>query len=257
MKYGISAALVILALNAGCQSTSSTPDTSASTSAPDSRSNLDAPQPQVKIAADPERSGFLPPYIYDRLTESQQDKGVKAWVDATRDWRAFNKILFEPTEVYLTPNPEYTGMPREALLRMTSDFQNAFIAAVQPDYMVVSSPGPDVLRVKTAITGVQPTSPKLGVTDFIPIKAVFNLTRKAVGKAPQVAEMSAELQVLAPSGDVVAAATATRKGDERLPQGEEITWGDMQSIADYWAQNFKHRLDGMRGVSSQKVGQAQ
>lgn len=257
MKYAISAALVIAALAAGCQSNPSPPQTMAQTGGPDSRSNLDAPPPQVKVAVDPVRSGFLPMDMYDRLQPLQQVEGVKAWRDTSRDLRGYTKILFQPTEVYLTPNPEYKGLPQDALLRMTSDFQNAFVSAVQPDYTVVEAPGPDVLVVRTAITGVQPASPKLGVTDFIPVKAVFNAARKASGNAPKVAEMSGEFEVMMPTGEIVAAATATRKGDSRLPQGEDITWGDMKSIADYWAQSFKNRLDTVRGVSGQNVGQAQ
>jgi hypothetical protein len=59
--------------------------------------------------------------------------------------------------------------------------------------------------------------------------------------------------VLDPAGKRVVAATATRKGDQQLPQGEQITWQSLQPITDYWAKNFRTRLDQLRGVSPPPV----
>jgi hypothetical protein len=249
MKLVISAALVAVAL-IGCQSSppqssgSSTPDSSGS-SAPDSS--------QIHPASGTQRSGFLSNATYTKLAPAAEQEGVLLYVDRSIDYKPYRKILFEPTAVYVVPNPDYQGLPREELMRMTTDFQRSFMAVLAPDYVMVTRPGPDVLRVRSAITGVQPTAPARGVTDFIPIKALYNVARKAAGAAPQVAEMSAELEVVAPNGAIVAAATATRKGEQRLPQGEQITWHDMQSISDYWARNFKQRLDDLRGVKVSAV----
>ena len=52
---------------------------------------------------------------------------------------------------------------------MTDAFHMEFVGALASGYQVVNQPGPGVLRVRIAITGVQPTGPALGVTDFIPI----------------------------------------------------------------------------------------
>lgn len=205
---------------------------------------------EVKTAKDARYSGFLKPAIYERLRPSPYVEGVKAYVDTSRDYRPFTKIMFMPTEVYLTPNPEYKGLPKEALERMTAQFQDSFKRAMTPGYTIVNAPGPDVLLVKTAITGVQPTSPNLKAIDFLPIKAVFNVARDAAGHAPQVVEMSSELEVMAPDGSTAAAATATRKGDAKLPQGEQISWAQMKEISDYWARSFRQRLDELRQARS-------
>jgi hypothetical protein len=106
------------------------------------------------------------------------------------------------------------------------------------------------LRVRLAITGVQATKPPLGATDFIPIKAIFNVARDASGNAPMVAEMSAEFEMLDPKGQVVAAAVSTRKSEKTLPQGEKVTWNDLSAIASAWAKNFRAQLDQARGVAA-------
>lgn len=241
------------ALIAGCESG---PQTSKSDTAESSggvsttsQASAGAGSTQVKTATGTQYSGFLSKETYAKLKPVPDREGVMNYLDKSTDFRPFRKIYFEPTEVYLVPNPEYKGMPREALARMTGSFQQSFRTALAQEYVIVTQPGPDVLRVRSAITGVQPAPPATGASDFIPIKALFNVARKAAGAAPKVAEMSAELEVLAPNGAVAAAATATRKGEEHLPQGEQITWNEMQTISDYWAKDFRKRLDELRGVS--------
>jgi hypothetical protein len=90
----------------------------------------------------------------------------------------------------------------------------------------------------------------LTATDFIPIKAVFNIARDAAGESPRVAELTAEIEVLDPSGRVVAEAVSTRKGDKTLAQGENITWKDLQGIAASWAKNFRQQIDRLRDYSA-------
>jgi hypothetical protein len=54
------------------------------------------------------------------------------------------------------------------------------------------------------------------------------------------------MEVLDQNKTRLAAAVANRKGDKTLQQGESITWDHLQAISDYWAQNFKKRLDELR-----------
>lgn len=256
-RYGVGIVVASLALVAGCQhtpeQTSAAGENTSGVSATSS-SAASAGTPAIKIATNPQQPGFLSQDIYAKLEEVPDREGTLAYIDKSVDYRSFKKILFEPTQVYLIPNPDYKGLPRDELARMTNDFQNAFVAALAPDYVIVTTPGPDVLRVRSAITGVQPVNPNLTGMDYIPIKALFNLGRKAAGAQPKVAEMSAELAILAPNGKVIGAAKATRKGDKHLAQRDQITWNDMQSIAAYWAKNFRQRLDELRGVVPANVG---
>lgn len=198
-------------------------------------------------AAGPQHSGFLGDY--SALQPAQDRQGILLFVDRSRNYQAYTKVAFDPPEVVLASNPDYEGVQPDALKRMTDAVQASFKRALEPGYQVVGAPGPGVLRVRIAITGVQMVRPPLSATDFIPIKAIFNLGRAAAGAAPQVAEMSAELEVLDDKGVRVAAAVATRKGDKTLPQGEQITWKDLDPIAAYWARSFRERLDELRNVN--------
>jgi hypothetical protein len=163
--------------------------------------------------------------------------------------RAYTKVMFQPVEVYVSPSAEYKGIQPDAMKRMTDAFLDSFKRALTPGYEIVTAPGPGVLEVRTAITGVQPVKPGLTPVDFLPVKAVFNAGRAAAGKSPNVAELTAEMEVLDSDKNRLAAVVANRKGDKTLQQGEQITWAHLQAISDYWAKTFRQRLDELRTAS--------
>jgi hypothetical protein len=202
---------------------------------------------QDNPANSPQYSGFLSDY--SKLQPVADREGVWLSLNKTADYSGYKKIMFDPIEVYVTPNPDYKGVQPEVLKRMTDAFYASFLATLTPDYQIVHEEGPDVLRVRTAITGVQLAKPPLKPTDFIPLKAVYNLGKSMAGDAPMVAEMTAEMEVLDPDGNRLAAAVANRKGSKTLKQGDQVTWDDLQSITDYWAAGFRQRLDQLRDVS--------
>ena len=121
----------------------------------------------------------------------------------------------------------------------------------------MTAPGPDVLRIRGAITGVQAVKPPMGASDWLPIKAIYNAGRAATGTSARLIEMTAEMETLDPSGKRVIAAVATRRGDKTLPQGDQLSWTELQSISEYWAKGFRGRLDELRLVATPAPGQAQ
>lgn len=201
-------------------------------------------------AAPISNSGFLSDY--SKLRPVDGAEGTFRYVDSSANLHPYTKILIDPVQVFVTPGPDYKGVQPDVLKRMADAFRMEFVGAMLSGYQVVEKPGPGVLRVRLAITGVQPVKPDLGVTDFIPIKAVFNVARDAAGAAPHVAEMSAEAEVLDANGQVVGAVVSTRKAGKTLPQGEKITWADLQAIAATWAKGLRQQVDFARGYAPSK-----
>jgi hypothetical protein len=195
----------------------------------------------------PPQSGFLGDY--SQLQPAQDREGVMLYIDRRADLRPYTKLLFDPVQVLATAPADQAQLAPDVLQRIGGQFQASLRRELAPVYQVVDVPGPDVLRVRSAITNIQPAKPDAGAMDYVPIKALYNVGREAAGAGPRVAEMQAEVEVLDPAGKRVVAATATRKGDQHLPQGEQITWESLQPITDYWARNVRARLDQLRGVS--------
>ncbi len=199
-----------------------------------------------KVAAARYYSGFLADY--SKLKPVEGLEGSYRFVDRSVDLSAFKKLLIDPVQIYLVPNPEYRGLQPDALQRMTDLFKTAFIDATSGGYEIVNAPGPDVLRVRLAISGVQPVSPELNASDFIPVKALFNFARARAGEAPRLVEISAEIEVLTPNNRQVAAAVATRRSDKDLAQTDMVRWADLQPMVTSWAKNFRQGLDAARGL---------
>ncbi len=203
---------------------------------------------QDKAASTRNYSGFLSDY--SMLKPAKDREGVLLFLNKSDEYRSYTKVMFDPLEIYLAPNPDYKGVQPDALKRMADGFLASFKRALEPQYQVVNAPGPGVFRIRGAITGVQPVKPPLNPTDFIPIKALFNVARSSAGAAPMVAEMTAELEVLDANGKRVIAGVATRKGDKTLQQGGQVTWKELEAITDYWAKGLRQRLDEVRGITA-------
>lgn len=199
-----------------------------------------------KSTPEQSQTGFLGDY--SQLKPAPDREGVMLYVDQGFDFRPYTKLMFDPVQVLVTPKPDQPPVPPEVVQRIGLQFQQSLAQNLAPAYQIVDQPGPGVLRVRAAITGLEPAKPPPGAIDYLPVKALFNVGREAAGGGPRVAELKAEMEVLAPDNKRVAAATVSRRGDQRLPQGGEITWDSLPPITDYWARNFRSRLDQLRGV---------
>lgn len=222
------AIILALALLGGCAGTPRTPNDSWPTNAP--------------------YSGFLGDY--SKLHALPDHPGTLLYVDRSINLRPYTKIIIDPVQVFLTENLDYRGLQPEVLLRMTETLSSGFQRVMQSDYRVVNIAGPDVLRIRLAITNVHPVELPLKPTDFIPIKALVNVGRAAVGESPHLVELSAEMEVLDPTGRVVMSGVSTRQGEHTLAQGDKITWADLTPILNAWANRFRQSLDEARGVGN-------
>ena len=220
------AIILALALLGGCAGAPRTPNTSWPTNAP--------------------YTGFLADY--SKLRAVPGHPGTLIYVDRTINLRPYTKIIIDPVQVFLTENLDYRGLQPEVLLRMTETLSSGFQKVMQSDYRVVNVAGPDVLRIRLAITNVHPVELPLKPTDFIPIKAIVEVGRAAVGESPHLVELSAEMEVLDPAGRVVLSGVSTRQGDHTLAQGDKISWADLAPILTAWANRFRQSLNEARGV---------
>jgi len=220
----LTAIILALTLLGGCAGTTGTANKSWPTNAP--------------------YSGFLSDY--SKLRAVPDHPGTLIYVNHSLNLRPYTKVIIDPVQVFLTENLDYRGVQPEVLLRMTDTLSSGFAKVMQPDYQVVKAAGPDVLRIRLAITNVHPVELPLKPTDFIPIKALVNAKRAVAGESPHLVELSAELEILDPAGRVVMSGVSTRQGDHTLAQGDKITWADLTPILSAWSNRFRQILNEAR-----------
>jgi len=114
------------------------------------------------------------PPTWDGLVQVKSKKFDLVYLQPGADFRAYTKVLIEPTEVAFAKDwqRDYNRSTRALSSRVSdSDVEEALTKGVaaatdiftnawtKGGYTVVSAPGPDVLRVKTGVVNISVTAP--------------------------------------------------------------------------------------------------
>jgi hypothetical protein len=113
------------------------------------------PAQQVKkLAAGAQVAGFLS--SYDNLKPSRQFENTLTYVkhDDTKNVMQYFAVIVDPVELYLATNADPSKIPDRGRTALTAYFQNAITRAISDAFPVVQEPGPLVLRLRTALIGV-------------------------------------------------------------------------------------------------------
>jgi len=136
-----------------------------------------------------ETSGFLGSYA--NFKPSSEDQPNLVYLNPARDLRQYNKVLIDHVVVYFNPESKNKGVDPVQLNQLTQYFHQAIVDALKDRYPIVDRPGEGVLRIRTAITDVEPGSPVKGAAaTIIPVGATISIIKKsttgsnmAVGRA--------------------------------------------------------------------------
>lgn len=214
--------------------------------------------------AKPKYAGFLSDY--SKLQPVPNGDGAERYLDPNQNWKQYNKVMLDRIRVWYKNDADYKGIDPTELKALTDYFQNAIVKALGPNYPVVTKPGPDVLRVRVAITDLIPTKPEMSVvTLVVPYAAVADVASGGgTGSTPYLGQTAIEAEFLDSQTNRVVAAYVDRqvgkKYDVDLSQGvgsavekgfssyskAYSTWAYAQAAFDYWAGLLRKRLDEVR-----------
>jgi len=174
-----------------------------------------------------EESGFL--VDYSQLTPGGEGRAALTYVDPGVDFKKYDSLMFDRVSVWLSPEAEVRDVDPAVFKKMSDYFLNALIGAVEEGYTVVDQPGPNVLRVRAAITDVEPSNP---------VAKAMSVDNIGTGGA------EAEIELLdSMSSERLAAAVDHRRGGK---PASRAVWEDTKDAFDYWAERFRVRLDELR-----------
>lgn len=120
-------------------------------------------------------SGAKPPDTWDGLLKIKSKFFDVAYVAPGADFRSYSKVMIDPTEAAFRKdwqkryNNSQVGLSmrisdeeaREALEKVQAGFQEVFAEAyTTAGYEVVTTPGPDVLRLRTAVFNIDVAAPE-------------------------------------------------------------------------------------------------
>lgn len=193
-----------------------------------------------------ETSGFLSNYSNFRPGGEGQPNLV--YLNPDRQIKSYDKVLIDHVVVFFNPESEHKGVDPAQLTELAQYFHQALVGALQNRYTIVDKPGKGVLRIRTAITDVEPGSPVGGAaTTIIPVGATVSLIKKSTtGSNMAVGRASMEIELVdSLSGVRLAAAIDRREGGKKVVSGK---WSAIEEAFEYWAHKLRVWLDKERAM---------
>lgn len=206
--------------------------------------------------------GFLSDY--SRLQPEGGDSDAYALHTTEAIGSNYNKVMLERIKVYFAEESESKSIDPTDLKALTDYFQNALSEALGDAYPLVNEPGPDVMRLRIAVTNVVPNNTGASVaTLIVPYLWIADAGTGAAqghaGSTAFVGKASIEAEALdSVSGEQIAAYVETeipKKYNWTSGLSEGVTsytdsyktWAYTQKAMDIWAKYIRERLDAVHG----------
>ena len=172
----------------------------------------------------------------------------------------YNKLMIDRIKIYLKEDAQSKEIDPAELKELVDYFHQAIVDKVSQKYPIVNEAGPDVLRLRIAITDLVPNKPEASmVTLVVPFlwvgEAGAGAKEGEVGSTPFVGEATIEMEAMdSASNQQIAAYIETEtakkyKWDQGIGEGIDAytkaysTWAYTKKAMDDWAKLIRERMD--------------
>jgi hypothetical protein len=201
--------------------------------------------PSKETASAPETEGFL--YGYYQNLQPGPEGGVKMrWLKPGIDFGKYSKVMLDSVIFYFADGSEHKGIDASRMKELADECNQQVFDVLNDTYPIVAEPGPDVVRLRFAITDLKQSRPGLSaVTTVIPVGLAISAVKKgAAGSWTGSGATSVEFMAIdSMTNDVIAVAQ-----DEKKAEFEErfSKWGSAEEAFGFWAEKIKLFLDSAR-----------
>ncbi len=205
-------------------------------------------------ASTPKMTG--PGFLGDRamLLEPGPKGGVKErWLKPRTDFKKYNKVILDHVVFFFDDASEYKGIDTAELDEVAKKADLALVNALKDGYPIVTEPGPDVVRIRFAITDLKASKPAIGVittaTMVLPVGAAINLVKRgATGSWSGSGATTMEMMAIdSATNEVIAVA----KDDQSAAFFDRYTkYGSVEDAFTFWGERLKIFMDETRGVKT-------
>jgi hypothetical protein len=163
--------------------------------------------------------------------------------------------MLEPVTVGIGPDKQLSEEDQQLL---SSYYHNVLEQDLSKDFTIVQQPGPDVMRVRVALSDATTATPVLRtISVIVPQARVLGAVKNlATGTYAFVGSAQSEGEAVdSMTGERLAAAVDQRSGGLSVKNAGVWEWGDAEHAMDYWAQHWSQRLSELhkgQPVTSQR-----
>jgi hypothetical protein len=198
-------------------------------------------------AAEAQKVGFLGDYA-NYLQPGPEGGAKMRWLKPGVDFGKYNKIMLDSVIFFFADSSEYKGIDPQAMKELADACDQQIVNVLKATYPIVAEPGPDVVRIRFAITDLEQSRPVLSaITTVVPIGLGISILKKgATGSWTGSGATGAEMMAIdSMSGDVIAVAQDKRTAGftERFSK-----WGSAEDAFKFWGERLKLFLDQAHGV---------
>ena len=189
---------------------------------------------------------FVPPEYASKFEPSPYDKYTLRWIKPGYDFKKYNKAMVDYVVFSLAHDSDYKGINGDEMKKLADAASKAVVDAISAKAPVVSDPGPDVARVKFAITDLKQSRPAISaVTSVIPVGIGINLIRKgATDEWSGSGLTKGEVLIIDSTTNEVIAAGYT---DYSAKFTERFTrWGSVEEAFKHWGEMCVNAIQNIK-----------
>jgi hypothetical protein len=201
-------------------------------------------KPEVKHEVK-EYSGFL--VDYSQLKPGPEGGVAKVYKKEDADFKKYKKIMLDHVVFYLKEESAHKGIDPVELAELSQQFHKAAVEELDIAYPLVGKPGPDVMRVRVAITDLElPEKSKDAVNTVLPAGFVVSTVKSgAAGKDAGVGEISMEFEILDSVTSQRIAAGVDRRAIGTIESATKFATAE--DAFKFWVTRLRTRLDEVHG----------
>ena len=201
---------------------------------------------------------------YSKLKPDADDSNAYVLHTTQEIGSKYNKFMIDRIKIFFSDEADYKGIDPTDLKALTDYFHHALSESLGDAYPIVTEPGPDVLRLRIAVTNVKPNKPEASVvTLVVPFLWVADagtgVAKGDTGSTAFVGQASIEAEALDSQTNEQIAAYV----ESEIPKKYNWTQGVAKGVSDYtkaystwaytkqamdvWAKYIRERMDAVHG----------
>jgi len=194
-------------------------------------------------------TGFLK--SYPQFQPGPSDGIDKVYIKPGMNLSKYRRVMLDEAQFYLKKSSADQGLQASELKELSDTFHRAVFEALGNAYPLVTEPGKDVLRIRMAITDIEPSNPALsGITTVLPVGLAISAVKKgASGSHTGVGGASMEVEFLdSTTSERLGAGIDTFNGS-KLSGLTKL--GATKEAFEFWAKRLRVTLDKAHGKVAQ------
>jgi hypothetical protein len=176
------------------------------------------------------RSDFLASSV--ELTQCPESKEKLWWERSGFNWHAYKHVMIDPLAVVGDAAGGKNAINHDELHELHNYFLTSVTEKLSPEFTIVKDPGPDVLRIRPAITRIDRANPLLNAVTTVAVFVPLDM-----GGASIEVEFLDSL-----TGERLAAMVETKSGTPFQVIASLNQFGHAKNAMDDWASELKVAL---------------